>query len=71
MDVRNDIQQVNQRLTAVETKLGMVNATEKEIRERIYDTEKQVRNNFIDYTFKAGWLLLGFAMTYVLSQFHT
>ena len=61
---------VEHRLIAVETKLGMVNETEKEIRAKVYDTEKQFRNNIIDYTFRAGWLLLGIVLTYVLYQFH-
>jgi hypothetical protein len=38
---------IGDRLTAVETRLGMRNAA-----------RKQLRSRFIDYAFKAGWLIL-------------
>lgn len=44
--LRTEVHELNIRLAAVETKLGMKN----EIRE-------QIRNRFIDYAFKASWLL--------------
>jgi phosphoglycerate-specific signal transduction histidine kinase len=69
-EMNNRFSSLDSRVIAVETKLGMVNETEKEIRAKFYDTQKHVRNNFIDYSFKAGWLLLGTVLTYVLYQFH-
>lgn len=57
---------LDNRVIAVETKLGMVNETDKEIRAKFYDTTKHVRNNFIDYAFRAGWLLLASILTFVL-----
>ena len=50
---------VEHRLIAVETKLGMVNETEKEIRAKL-----------TSYGFKSGWVLLGVAVTYIISQLH-
>jgi len=52
-EVRRDINKIDCRLVAVETKLGMVNETQKEIRAK-----------FIDYGFKAGWLLMGALLSY-------
>ncbi len=39
---------LDKRVVAIETRLGMVN-----------ETQKEIRNKFIDYSFKAGWLILG------------
>jgi hypothetical protein len=45
--------ELSNRLTAVETVLGMRNKLREEVRTR-----------FFDYAFKAGWLILGSALTY-------
>ena len=46
--LRKDVHNIERRMVAVETKLGMVNETQKEIRAK-----------FIDYGFKVGWLVIG------------
>jgi chromosome segregation ATPase len=51
-EMRDGFSSLNTRVTAVETKLGIVNESRKEIRGR-----------FIDYCFKAGWLILGAAVS--------
>lgn len=51
---------VEGRLSSVETALGMRNQARAEIRSRFYD-----------YTFKAGWLILGSALTYLVVHFHS
>jgi len=58
------------RLVAVETKLGIVNETEKEIKARVFASQTHVKSNVIDYTFRAGWLLLASITTYFLVHFH-
>ena len=69
-DLKNEMSSrfssLDNRVIAVETKLGMVNETEKEIRAKFDDTTRHVRNNFIDYAFRAGWLLLASILTFVL-----
>jgi uncharacterized coiled-coil DUF342 family protein len=61
--LRNEMHQgfssLDKRVVAIETKLGMVN-----------ETQKEIRTKFIDYSFKAGWLVLGVAISYALMQFH-
>jgi hypothetical protein len=47
-EMRDRFVSLETRVTAVETKLGMVN-----------ESHKEVRSRFIDYCFKAGWLILG------------
>lgn len=42
------------RVTAVETRLGMVN-----------ERQKELRNRFFDYSFRAGWLVLGGTITFL------
>jgi chromosome segregation ATPase len=51
-EMRDGFSSLNTRVTAVETRLGIVNESRKEIRSR-----------FIDYCFKAGWLILGAAVS--------
>ncbi len=51
---------LDKRVVAIETKLGMVN-----------ETQKEIRNKFIDYSFKAGWLILGIIISYAFIQLHT
>lgn len=51
-DLKQLISEMNHRLVAVETKLGMVN-----------EIQKEIRIKFIDYAFKAGWLILGVALS--------
>ncbi len=53
------ISSLDKRVVAIETKLGMVNETQKEIRAK-----------FIDYSFKAGWMILGIFISYGLIQLH-
>jgi len=65
-EMRNDMQnlrnevhdfriETNSRLIAVETKLGMNSEFRRDIRTRL-----------LDYIFKAGWLVLGFIVTFLL-----
>lgn len=49
---------LDNRMVAVETKLGIVNETQSEIRSQVNQTESVIRTKFIDYAFKAGWLIL-------------
>lgn len=51
--LRHEMHELGNRLTAVETALGIRNKLREEVRTR-----------FFDYTFKAGWLILGSALTY-------
>lgn len=46
-EMRNEFHDMNVRLVAVETKLGIVNERQKEVREKL-----------LDYIFKAGWLAM-------------
>ena len=48
------------RTIAVETKLGMVN-----------ETQKEFRSKFIDYSFKAFWIILSTAGLYAVPQLYT
>lgn len=64
--IKNEMHEMNKRFsslenrtTAVETKLGMVN-----------DTQKEFRSKFIDYSFKALWILLSAMSLYAINQFH-
>ena len=50
---------VESRLAAVETALGQRNQSRHEIRIRFYE-----------YAFKAGWLLLGSGLMYLMVHFH-
>ncbi len=47
------------RMIAVETKLGMVS-----------ESQRVVKNKFIDYAFQSGWLLLNGLVAYAIVQFH-
>jgi hypothetical protein len=69
-DLKDRIIRIDNRLVAVETKLGMVNETEKEIKARVFASQTHVQANFIEYSFKAGWLLLASITTYFLVHFH-
>jgi hypothetical protein len=70
IDMSERFTEMSQRLIAVETKLGMVNETEKEIKARVFASETHTRANYIDYTFKTGWLALGTIVSYCLVHFH-
>lgn len=48
------------RITAAETKLGLAN-----------DRQREIRNRLFDYGFKATWLLLGAGITYLFVEMHT
>lgn len=50
---------LDNRMIAVETKLGMVS-----------ESQRVVRNKFIDYAFQSGWLLLNGLVAYAIVQFH-
>lgn len=56
-EMRDRFSSLEGRVTAVETKLGMVSESRKEIRTRM-----------IDYCFKAGWLLLAATVSYFALQ---
>lgn len=58
-DMNKRFSSLDNRVIAIETRLGMVNETRKEIRTKL-----------IDYSFKAGWLMLGVILTYALIQIH-
>jgi hypothetical protein len=62
-DLRHEMNQrfshVESRLTAVETKLGMRN-----------EIQSEIRNRMVEYGFKAGWLILATIATTVLLYFH-
>ncbi len=51
-------QEMGSRLSSVETALGFRNQSRNEIRNRLYD-----------YVFKAGWLILGSILTYLVVHF--
>jgi len=53
------ISSLDKRVVAIETKLGIVN-----------ETQKEIRLKFIDYSFKAGWLILGVIISSALIQLH-
>ena len=50
---------IGSRMIAVETKLGIVN-----------ETKGELRNRFFDYAFKTGWLILGGIFTFGLIHLH-
>lgn len=56
-EVGNRISSLSERVVAIETKLGIVTDSRKEIRSRV-----------IDYCFKAGWLLLASIVSYFALQ---
>ena len=58
-EMHNGFSSLDKRVVAIETKLGMVN-----------ETQKEIRTKFIDYSFKAGWLILGIIISYALIQLH-
>lgn len=57
-DMNQGFSSLDKRVVAIETRLGMVN-----------ETKKEIRNKLIDYTFKAGWLILGAILTFALIHF--
>ncbi len=57
-EMRDEFSSLKTRMTAVETKLGMVS-----------EPRKEIRNRFIDYCFKGGWLLLAATVSYFVLQF--
>jgi phosphoglycerate-specific signal transduction histidine kinase len=57
--VDNRFNQVENRLTAVETKLGMRNEVQNEIRNRV-----------LEYSFKAGWLILATVVSVMFFHVH-
>lgn len=59
-EMQQRFSQVEGRLSSVETALGVRNQVRGEVRTR-----------FFDYTFKAGWLVFGAAITYVFVHMPT
>ncbi len=57
--VRTEVHELNIRLAAVETKLGMKN-----------EITDELRNRFIEYTFKAGWLILAAVVSGLFLYLH-
>ena len=58
-EMRDGFTSLKTRVTAVETKLGMVSEPRKEIRSRV-----------IDYCFRAGWLILAATVSYLILPLH-
>lgn len=58
-EMRDRFSSLENRVTAVETRLGIV-----------HEGRKEIRNRFIDYCFKAGWLVLAATVSYFALQFH-
>jgi len=57
-DMNKRLASLDNRVIAIETRLGMINETRKEVRSRL-----------MDYSFKAAWMLLGVVLTYLLIHF--
>lgn len=55
IDMNTRFSSLESRVTAVETKLGMVSESRRDIRTRL-----------LDYIFKAGWLVLAYIGAYLL-----
>ncbi len=58
-EMHNGFASLDKRVVAIETKLGMVS-----------EKQKEIRNKLIDYSFKAGWLVLSVVISYSLVQLH-
>lgn len=59
LEMKNEFHSMNTRLVAVETKLGLVNERQKEVREK-----------FLDYALKAGWMTFGAMGYYLILHLH-
>jgi hypothetical protein len=59
-EMRERFSSLNNRVMAVETKLGMVN-----------DKQDKIRTAVIQYAFKAGWATMGLGATYLFYLFCT
>ena len=57
--LRTEVHDLNNRFAAVETKLGMRN-----------DLKDKFQNRFIEYSFRAGWLLLAAVVSGVFLYLH-
>jgi len=57
--IKVEIHEINNRLTAIETKLNMRNKMQDEF-----------RNRTIEYVFKAGWLVIASVITTSFIYFH-
>jgi len=65
-DLRIELsEQMNTRFTALERKTDVMESSLAQIRE----TQKEIRSKFVDYTFRAGWLLLAASFSYVIAHF--
>jgi len=65
-----EVHKLNNRLAAVETKLGnRLAAVEVKLGMR-NETRDELRNRFIEYTFKAGWLILAAVVSGVFLYLH-
>jgi hypothetical protein len=58
-EMRDRFVSLENRVTAVETKLGMVS-----------ESRRGIRNRLIDYCFRAGWLVLAAIVSYFALQLH-
>jgi hypothetical protein len=58
-EMRDEFAALKTRVTAVETKLGMVS-----------ESRKEMRSHVIDYCFKAGWLILASVVSSLAFFFH-
>jgi uncharacterized coiled-coil DUF342 family protein len=58
-EMRDEFASLKTRVTAVETKLGIVS-----------ESRKEVRSHFVDYCFKAGWLILASVVSSVALLLH-
>lgn len=56
--IKSEVHKMGNRLSCVETALGLR-----------HQIRTEVRNRFFDYSFKAGWLMLGALLTYLTIHF--
>lgn len=57
-DMDKQFSTLGHRVTAVEATLSFIK-----------DSQREIRSKFIEYTFKAGWLLLAVSVSYVVAHF--
>lgn len=59
IDMHNRFSSLDNRIIALETKVGMNS-----------ESRKTVRDKILDYLFKSGWAALTLAFSYLIIQFH-
>jgi phosphoglycerate-specific signal transduction histidine kinase len=57
-DMDHQFSSLKERVTAVESTLTYVR-----------NSQNQISTKFIDYTFKAGWIMLGGSVSYIVARF--